>query len=58
MRPINVDPEDMADEKIFFLNTYGVPSKLELLQQSIDRKNEFEIGDEVSFDIFECIFID
>jgi hypothetical protein len=56
MRPIDVDPDDLGDEKIVFRNTYRAPSKLELLRQSVGRKNEFEIGDEVRIALVKKTF--
>ena len=58
MRPIDVDPHDMDDERIVFSNTYGVPTKLDLLKQSANRvaNSKFEIGDEVRIALVKKTF--
>ena len=56
MRPIDVDPHDIQDEKCVFLNTYGVPTKVDLLQKSLNRKDQFDIGDEVRIALVKKTF--
>lgn len=56
MRPIDVDPHDTNDERVVFSNSYGVPSKLDLLRQSIGRPDLFEVGDEVRIALVKKTF--
>lgn len=56
MRPIDVEPHDIEDEKIVFKNTYGAANLSELLHETDNRKDMFQVGDEVRIALVKKAF--